>query len=169
MSKINFVPEISKARFFLNNLERQLLENLKPEIRGLIGVRFSIKGRKFETQIAIDCKSDLIAKNPALNLNLGEVENPYTVTEELKRILAPYLIPNKPIHTQVVKAGKRKEPRVIIDLNPMLALVGVLEDPKEGFHYEITGVVNHKNNSELEISMMRNRPVKNNNNNFVRR
>lgn len=162
MSRISFIPEIAKANFYVNRLEEELLKNLKPTIEGLMGVRFNIKGNRFSVQIAVNCKSKLIEKNPALNIGLGEVENPYTISEDLKKLLADYLIAEAPIHTSILKAGKNKEPRMIIDLNPMLALLNVVEEPKEGTHYEITRVINQKNNSILELSMIKNRNKKNN-------
>ena len=157
MSRISFIPEIAKANFYVNRLEEELLKNLKPKVEGLMGVRFNIKGNRFSVQIAIDCRSKLIKKNPALNIGLGEVENPYSVSEELKTALADYLISEAPIHTSILKAGKNKEPRMILDLNPMLALLNVIEEPKEGTHYEITRVINQKNNSILELSMIKNK------------
>lgn len=162
MSRISFIPEIAKANFYVNRLEEELLKNLKPKIEGLMGVRFNIKGNRFSVQIAVDCRSKLIEKNPALNIGLGEVENPYTISKELEKLLADYLIAEAPIHTSIIKAGKNKESRMIIDLNPMLALLNVVEEPKEGTHYEITRVINQKNNSVLELSMIKNRQRNNN-------
>lgn len=162
MSRISFIPEIAKANFYVNRLEEELLKNLKPKIEGLMGVRFNIKGNRFSVQIAVDCRSKLIEKNPALNIGLGEVENPYTISKELEKLLADYLIAEAPIHTSIIKAGKNKESRMIIDLNPMLALLNVVEEPKEGTHYEITRVINQKNNSVLELSMIKNRQKNNN-------
>lgn len=165
MSRISFIPEIAKANFYVNRLEEELLKNLKPKIEGLIGVRFNIKGNRFSVQIAIDCKSKLIEKNPALNIGLGEVENPYTMSKELEKLLADYLNTDAPINTSILKANKNSYvSRMIIDLNPMLSLLNVIEEPKPGTHYEITRVINQKNNSVLEISMIKDRPKKNNNN-----
>lgn len=148
IKKIPFIPEFQLQNISARAIENALFDNLVQSIDMFKGARVEMTEKKIAIQIAISVDSKCIERDPVSRI--GQVENPYMLSEGLKQTLEPFLDIKKKINTSVVRVKKGEA--IIIELNTLKTINNLFEPAGDGYEYEIFAIIPQKNNSILQLS-----------------
>lgn len=175
---IKVIPKVVVGELIsTTEISKRLCQYLDSKnISGMIGAKVQLEKNNIKVTLAMSTRSKMLMVNPITKLaDTIKVKDPYTLTPELKEILAP-LTTNNP--TVVLFESKRdaRDARVIIHLVPSKVFDTVIEQPEEGYTYNITKAIPQKGNGLLEFTKVRkgsnakkHKPNNNHNNNNNRK
>lgn len=133
---MKFVPQSATMLIESRDLASALLSHLKPLIPGLVAASFvcNKEGNGFKCSIGIDPQLTSLIKTSFLSA-IG-AQDAYSVTDELRNKLRPYL-GRMELRTNTVK-GQGDRDRVLIDLDANIVITKIIEPAGEGYGYAMT-------------------------------
>lgn len=173
---IKFEPDKSIMTLDAINIARTINANLSTKIKFYKGSKVALGENSITMLIVFEASETMLNKNALSDIVEVEKDEIYSLTEDAKKILEPFVDVDQKIPLTIeTKQNPRKftpvnnqyqRPRIMINLNPIKVLKNLLTDPAPGYRYNIESIKPGKDKQYGKIIIaMEKIPKKQNRNN----